>query len=124
MGLKLNKRDFLKIFLALFIILPDYYTIGGIMATRVFAMIFLVCWVIWDGKLKKVKADPSTLLVALMWGIVRIAVLLYHADISRAIVFAITFFGLGYVIITWVNTKERFLNIIDFLLQKRDILTT
>lgn len=111
------KRElFVNIFIVLYTILPSYFVIGGIRGANILALAFVILWYITKPNIKKLNICSSLSVCLTIWILIRTIILFYHSEISRAVVFLIGTVGLGSIFIPWINTKERFLKIIDLLI--------
>ena len=119
----IKRESLINVFVVLYTVLPAYFVIGGLRATNVLALVFVLLWYITKPNITKPNICSGLSVCLAIWILIRTTILFYHSEISRAVVFLVGTVGLGSIFIPWINTKERFLKIIDLLISTFTIVS-
>lgn len=110
---KINEFSFVVIFAALYPILPNYFSVGGIYIRNLLA---IAIFFLFGLKIKIPKEKNNLYVYVLIWigGISCIQIL--HLDVKYALQQLIIWFLCLPVLISTITTKKRFLKIIDVII--------
>lgn len=118
----IRRKSLIYIFICLFCILPAYFQIGGVRASNVLALGFVLAWVLLTFTIKKIYLTNALLVSIIIWVILRLVTLISHGEISRMVVFLFSGPLLGMVIIPEIDDREKFLRAIDVIINTFAIL--
>ena len=120
---KIRLGSLVLLYIILFSVLPGYFQIGGVRAINILVLLFVGMYVFLKrGHLPPVHLGAGLSIVVLIWVIARVFIYFVHSEIDLAVLFLLFFLFAGYIIVGWINSKERFFKAIDVIIRTAGVV--
>jgi len=113
----IKRKTILFLFIIVLTVLPYYFCIGGVSATNLvyIALLFTYC-IFCGGKIRPMHMDAGLKVILFAWLCSRLVTYFYHGEYLRALLFWLSFFGIGWVICDYIQSERDITVLLDLII--------